>query len=192
MASKGRPSSKFSFDVTKPIKIGFLNKQWKSGSRFKRRFFVVYPGFLVYYDEDTKWRLDYSKGDTLEVRECETPCCYIVKLFPLVFCARHNSCDIIYFNIIICIFCAMWKIPCWERFHAQHGILLHSASLASKNSLPLVTVLRMLLKYYSEGHMLYSEGHMLYSEGHVLYSEGHMLYSEGHMLYSEGHNYAMA
>jgi len=68
MASKGRPSSKFSFDVTKPIKIGFLNKQGKSGSRFKRRFFVVYPGFLVYYDEDTKWRLDYSKGDTLESR----------------------------------------------------------------------------------------------------------------------------
>jgi len=30
MASKGRPSSKFSFDVTKPIKMGFLNKQGKS------------------------------------------------------------------------------------------------------------------------------------------------------------------
>jgi len=86
MASKGRPSSKFSFDVTKPIKMGFLNKQGKSGSRFRRRFFVVYPGFLVYYDEDTKWRLDYSKGDTLEVRECEIPCCYMVKLLPLVFC----------------------------------------------------------------------------------------------------------
>ena len=69
-SSKGgssRPTSTFSFDVTKPVKKGFLNKQGKTIQRFKNRFFVLYPGFLVYYDEETKWRRDYTRGDTLEV-----------------------------------------------------------------------------------------------------------------------------
>lgn len=69
-SSKGgrsRTTSKFGFDVTKPVKRGFLNKQGKTVQRFKNRFFVLYPGFLVYYDEETKWRRDYTRGDTLEV-----------------------------------------------------------------------------------------------------------------------------
>ena len=69
-SSKGgssRPTSTFSFDVTKPVKKGFLNKQGKTIQRFRNRFFVLYPGFLVYYDEETKWRRDYTRGDTLEV-----------------------------------------------------------------------------------------------------------------------------
>lgn len=69
-SSKGgssRTTSKFGFDVTKPVKRGFLNKQGKTVQRFRNRFFVLYPGFLVYYDEETKWRRDYTRGDTLEV-----------------------------------------------------------------------------------------------------------------------------
>ena len=69
-SSKGgssRTTSKFGFDVTKPVKRGFLNKQGKTVQRFKNRLFVLYPGFLVYYDEETKWRRDYTRGDTLEV-----------------------------------------------------------------------------------------------------------------------------
>ena len=64
-------SVKFPFDVKKPIKSGYLQKQGKTRNGFKRRFFVLYKGYLVYYIDDEKWRFDTTKGDTLGVRkEC--------------------------------------------------------------------------------------------------------------------------
>ena len=64
MASSPR---KFAFDVTKPIKTGYLRKMGQARKSFKERFFVLYKGFLVYYENDSKWKLDTSMGDTLGV-----------------------------------------------------------------------------------------------------------------------------
>ena len=60
-------ASRFPFDVTKPIKTGFLHKQGEKTKMLKKRFFVLYQGFLVYYKDDPDWKLDVAKGDTLEV-----------------------------------------------------------------------------------------------------------------------------
>lgn len=60
--------STFAFDVAKPLKKGALLKQGAVNKSFKTREFVLYPGFLVYYDSDSKWRLDLLKGETLGVR----------------------------------------------------------------------------------------------------------------------------
>ena len=57
----------FAFDVTKPMKTGYL---WKMGGvhkSFKQRFFVLYKGFLVYYEDNSKWKFDTTIGDTLGV-----------------------------------------------------------------------------------------------------------------------------
>lgn len=58
----------FPFDVRKPIRCGFLMKMRAKRKSFKRCFFVLYKGFLVYYEDDTKWKFDTTKGDTLGVR----------------------------------------------------------------------------------------------------------------------------
>ena len=42
-------------------------KQGAFNRAFKNRVFVLYPGFLVYYENETKWRLDLTKGETLGV-----------------------------------------------------------------------------------------------------------------------------
>lgn len=57
----------FAFDLSSPNKKGVLMKQGQYHKAFKHRFFVLYPGFLVYYDDETRWRLDVAKGDTLGV-----------------------------------------------------------------------------------------------------------------------------
>ena len=46
-------------------------KQGSLHKAFKYRYFVLYPGFLVYYDSETKWRVDLAKGETLGVRAGE-------------------------------------------------------------------------------------------------------------------------
>lgn len=66
MAASGRRST-FAFDLSKPLKKGTLLKQGALHKAFKHRFFVLYPGFLVYYDDATKWKLDMTRGETLGV-----------------------------------------------------------------------------------------------------------------------------
>ncbi len=60
----------FAFDLSKPVKKGTLLKQGSFHRAFKSREFVLYPGFLVYYDSENKWRLDLTKGETLGVSCC--------------------------------------------------------------------------------------------------------------------------
>ena len=52
----------FSFDLSKPTKKGRLLKQGGFHKAFKSREFILYPGFLVYYDNENEWRLDITKG----------------------------------------------------------------------------------------------------------------------------------
>lgn len=52
----------FGFDISKPIKRGTLLKQGYFHKSFKYREFVLYPGFLVYYDNENSWKLDITKG----------------------------------------------------------------------------------------------------------------------------------
>ena len=75
MASKsGKPKAKaaanhrvFAFDLQKPLFKGNLLKQGEFHRAFKDRFFVLYPGFLVYYDAITTWQYDLQRGETLGV-----------------------------------------------------------------------------------------------------------------------------
>ena len=64
MAGRGT----FAFELSKPSKRGTLMKQGSLHKAFKYRFFVLYPGFLVYYESETKWIVDLAKGQTLGVR----------------------------------------------------------------------------------------------------------------------------
>ena len=69
MAARGRKGT-FAFDLSHPVKKGVLLKQGAFHKAFKYRFFLVYPGFLVYYDQESKWLLDLTKGETLGVSRC--------------------------------------------------------------------------------------------------------------------------
>ena len=57
-----QPKTKMEFDIDKPIKCGFLRKQGRALKGMKERFFVVYPGFLIYYTDATKWKFDLTVG----------------------------------------------------------------------------------------------------------------------------------
>lgn len=57
----------FAFDLSKPLKKGQLLKQGALHKAFKHRLFIIYPGFMVYYENETKWKLDLTKGETLGV-----------------------------------------------------------------------------------------------------------------------------
>lgn len=59
-----QPKKKIAFDINKPIKTGYFMKQGEKHRKFKRRFFVLYHNFLVYYNEDTTWKFDCTKGDS--------------------------------------------------------------------------------------------------------------------------------
>ena len=65
----GRRKGTFAFDLSHPIKKGVLLKQGAFHKAFKYRFFLVYPGFLVYYDQENRWLLDLTKGETLGVSQ---------------------------------------------------------------------------------------------------------------------------
>lgn len=58
---------RFVFDLRKPIMTGTMLKQGGFHKAFKERYFVLYPGFLVYYDEQTTWHYDLQRGETLGV-----------------------------------------------------------------------------------------------------------------------------
>ena len=68
MAARGRRGT-FAFDLSHPAKKGVLLKQGAFHKAFKYRFFLVYPGFLVYYEQESKWLLDLTKGETLGVSQ---------------------------------------------------------------------------------------------------------------------------
>ena len=57
----------FAFELAKPSKRGMLMKQGSLHKAFKYRYFVLYPGFLVYYATENKWKVDLAKGETLGV-----------------------------------------------------------------------------------------------------------------------------
>lgn len=81
MASKQAKRGKgsvFPFDLSKPIKRGILLKQGALHKAFRSRFFVLYAGFLVYYESESKWKLDVTRGDTMQVHFLLHPVqCYI-------------------------------------------------------------------------------------------------------------------
>lgn len=63
-----QPKVKFAFDETKPLKSGFLDKQGQKLKNLKKRFFVLYPNFLIFYTEIELWQYDQSVGG-LKVRK---------------------------------------------------------------------------------------------------------------------------
>ena len=65
--SKGVVKSKVLFDYTKPETHGYLYKQGALHKAFKKRYFVLYPGYLVYYTDETKYKADVAKG-SLQVK----------------------------------------------------------------------------------------------------------------------------
>lgn len=72
MASKKlraeQPQTKVKINYKEPEKTGFLQKAGKTNKSFKNRFFVLYKNFLVYYDDEQKWRRDITV-ERLEVRQ---------------------------------------------------------------------------------------------------------------------------
>jgi hypothetical protein len=67
MAAPAPRRGTFAFDLSRPLKKGTLLKQGAFHKAFKARAFILYPGFLVYYESESKWRLDLTKGETLGV-----------------------------------------------------------------------------------------------------------------------------
>jgi hypothetical protein len=57
-----QPKTKFSFDETQPLKSGYLYKQGDRLKLMKKRFFVLYPNFLIYYKDLEKWQYDQTVG----------------------------------------------------------------------------------------------------------------------------------
>ena len=62
-----QPQAKVRINFKEPLKTGFLSKAGGAHKAFKNRFFVLYKNFLVYYDDETKWRRDVTV-ERLEVR----------------------------------------------------------------------------------------------------------------------------
>ena len=52
----------FGFDLNKPLRGGWLLKQGGSHKAFKKRFFVLYPGFLIYYSSPDKYKYDVARS----------------------------------------------------------------------------------------------------------------------------------
>lgn len=74
MAKRGT----FAFELSRPSKKGTLMKQGAWHTAFKYRYFVLYPGFLVYYDSENKWKVDIARGETLGVSVTSLqPRCYV-------------------------------------------------------------------------------------------------------------------
>jgi len=67
MAGKG-VRSRVLFDYTKPELHGYMYKQGGVHKAFKKRYFVLYPGYLVYYADENKYRIDVANG-SLQVIE---------------------------------------------------------------------------------------------------------------------------
>lgn len=66
-----QPQAKVKINYKEPLKTGFLFKSGKTNKSFKNRFFALYKNFLVYYDDDIKWKRDI----TVERMEVRTSVC---------------------------------------------------------------------------------------------------------------------
>lgn len=53
-------------DITKPLYKGHIYKQGHGHKSFNKRYFVLYPKLLVYYDHEQDYLRDLERG-TLEV-----------------------------------------------------------------------------------------------------------------------------
>lgn len=62
-----QPQAKVKINFKEPRKTGYLKKAGKTNSSYKNRFFALYKHFLVYYDDDTKWKRDCTV-ERMEVR----------------------------------------------------------------------------------------------------------------------------
>ena len=64
-----QPQAKIKVDFKSPRKTGLLTKAGgkTNKSSFKSRFFALYKNFLVYYDDETKWKRDITV-ERMEVR----------------------------------------------------------------------------------------------------------------------------
>ena len=49
-------------DVSRPILQGRVFKQFRSETGFNKRYFVLYPGILVYYKHERDYRSDIKRG----------------------------------------------------------------------------------------------------------------------------------
>ena len=54
-------------DLQTPIHKGYMYKQSSLFGAFNRRFFALYPGYLVYYENEHDFNVDTARGK-LEVR----------------------------------------------------------------------------------------------------------------------------
>ena len=63
-----QPKTKLAFDMSQPLKYGFLKKKGEKMKLMKERFYVLYPNFLVYYTDAQKWKFDKTVG-RLEVSQ---------------------------------------------------------------------------------------------------------------------------
>ena len=61
-------TSTFKFPLDAPLLSGTLLKQKDFGMRLSKKFVILYPGFLVFYDNAERWALDV-KGNTLSVSQ---------------------------------------------------------------------------------------------------------------------------
>ena len=52
-------------DVANPIHKGYLFKQGHSRKSFNKRFFVLYPKLLVYYEHEHDYLRDVERGTLL-------------------------------------------------------------------------------------------------------------------------------
>jgi len=57
---------KMSFDIRKPIVCGHLYKQNTRGGLFNKRYFALYPRYLVYYAHEADYKKD-KDTNTLQV-----------------------------------------------------------------------------------------------------------------------------
>lgn len=76
----------FGFDLNKPLRGGWLLKQGGSHKAFKKRFFVLYPGFLIYYSSPEKYKYDVARSTLAVGRSARTVCSGRG-----VRCRRHHS-----------------------------------------------------------------------------------------------------
>ena len=68
-----QPQAKIKINYKEPLKTGFLQKAGgKANKGFKNRFFVLYKNFMVYYDDEVKWKRDITV-ERLEVSACCRP-----------------------------------------------------------------------------------------------------------------------
>lgn len=57
-----QPKTKLAFDESQPLKYGFLKKKGEKMGGMKERFYVLYPNFLIYYTDASKWQFDKTVG----------------------------------------------------------------------------------------------------------------------------------